>query len=482
MSTALIIGIIFTGTNLIIVGVCWAVYGKKVKYEEGMLLGVHVPPYAQDEPDVRELLERYQSRSKRFYLGNMIFSFVILALVFYRTSVFILVWTVWLLAFVGVAVGMICVYHRRLYDLKVERGWFGREGANIVIADIHTPHEVQKKAVSVLWHVLFLLLTGMLCAVPPVRQYLLAEPEGWLFPGMTMGITLLFLICHNWTNRSGNRIYSEDSELNIRINGLEKRSWSVIWILCDLLNFSGMVLLCYGTGKNQWLDIGYLIGYIALLTLSAVPILAGLFCLKKRKAELLKENKAPLYIDDDVYWKNGWYENPNDKRWFVQDRLCSMNYTSNMAKPLMKWLTVLTLAGVVLGCLWLDVIFLRQDFGTFTLNVQGQEVSVDGLGYDIEFQIGDIEGAELIEELPDEKMNRTNGMADDRRLLGKFRGRETGECRLYIERGYSPILKLTLPEYTVFINSREPEQTQGWYEELMSNLRESRAKSVLNLI
>ena len=38
-------------------------------------------------------------------------------------------------------------------------------------------------------------------------------------------------------------------------------------------------------------------------------------------------------MDDDYYWRNGWYDNPGDPRLFVQDRFNSMNYTTNVGKP-----------------------------------------------------------------------------------------------------------------------------------------------------
>ncbi len=37
-------------------------------------------------------------------------------------------------------------------------------------------------------------------------------------------------------------------------------------------------------------------------------------------------------MDDDYYWRNGWYDNPGDPRLFVQDRFNSMNYTTNVGK------------------------------------------------------------------------------------------------------------------------------------------------------
>ena len=62
----------------------------------------------------------------------------------------------------------------------------------------------------------------------------------------------------------------------------------------------------------------------------------------------------------------------------------------------------------------------------------------------------------------------THGLSDSRQLLGKFKGEESGKAMLYIRRGETPVLKIELPEYTVFINSEESGKVQEWYEELSS--------------
>ena len=51
------------------------------------------------------------------------------------------------------------------------------------------------------------------------------------------------------------------------------------------------------------------------------------------------------------------------------------------------------------------------------------------------------------------------------RLFACFR---TPVGMFYIRRGETPVLKIKLPEYTVFVNSEESGKVQEWYEELSS--------------
>ena len=59
---------------------------------------------------------------------------------------------------------------------------------------------------------------------------------------------------------------------------------------------------------------GVLVIYCIMESMPGVFMIGGFFYMRSRKEKLLQKNAHPLYIDDDVYWKNGWYSNPNDKR------------------------------------------------------------------------------------------------------------------------------------------------------------------------
>ena len=59
-----------------------------------------------------------------------------------------------------------------------------------------------------------------------------------------------------------------------------------------------------------------------------VPIYMGL----NRKKELLSANTSPIDVDDDEYWKTGYYYNPDDKHILIENRMQSGNYTFNYAK------------------------------------------------------------------------------------------------------------------------------------------------------
>ena len=68
--------------------------------------------------------------------------------------------------------------------------------------------------------------------------------------------------------------------------------------------------------------------------------------------------------------------------------------------------------------------------------------------------------------LPKEQFSKTNGSADEKQLLGKFDGAESGKCRMYVWLEQSEVIQIKTKKYTVFMNNKDKDQTTAWYEQL----------------
>ena len=53
--------LIFLFVDLSVVGIFYAVYGRRRTYSEGMLMGVHLPESAVSGEEVGRLMERYHA-------------------------------------------------------------------------------------------------------------------------------------------------------------------------------------------------------------------------------------------------------------------------------------------------------------------------------------------------------------------------------------------------------------------------------------
>lgn len=461
---------IFLVIDLVTIGIFYAVYGKKWKYEDGALMGVHIPQSAAQSEEVISFIERYHKCSGRFYFWNVVASVLICALNFWYVSVFMIAWSIWLIELCVGAIGLLCVAHRKLYDMKVEKGWVGCGGSRILAADTKTSALSGKMGASPWWHLVCLGLVLLPCLLPGVRRYIAEVDGGWIFLFSGVFLSALFFVLQMIYRRTANKVYSEDSGVNQEINRMQKSAWSWALLGGDAVNVAAGLFIAQCMDGTDWIGAGALAVYIFLESIPPVFIIAAFIYVSRRKRALLNADSTPVYIDDDVYWKNGWYYNPNDRRLLVQDWMCSWNYTTNMARPAGKISMAIGFGILVIGLPLLCVIFLRIDFTPIALKAGDTQVEITSGYSDVEIDYEEILGVRLIDELPEDDYKRTNGSADGRMLLGKFRGRETGKCRMYLYVGYEPILEIQTEEWMIYVNSRIDGEAAGWYDKISAML------------
>ena len=454
--------------NLLVVGCFALVYGTKMKYENGMLFGIHMPKEAQQDPEVKTLMERYTIRMKQIYWWSTAGAVISGVLAFTYTSIFMFGWMFWLFVFTIGSMGCICRYHRKLYDIKVKNRWFAGTGANIVVIDTAASAQAEEKQIRALWHLPAFLIFVILCLMSEVRAWIQEETVHLLVPVTAFLVTGVFWGLHVWSNRRRCEPYSENTQINTAIHVRERRMWAWIWLVGTYTSLIGMGEILWQISRKGYLDVVDTIICVIFSMAGGLLILAAILWMMKKRQELLKTEEPLSYVDDDIYWKNGWYNNPRDRRWVVPSRMCSSNYSFNMGKPGVRYLTGALGSVIVIGVLWLVVVFFGMDFVRPQLSIDGNQVTVRSAEYGISFARKEIEDAELLENLPEEDFVRINGLSDSRQLLGKFKGEESGKAMFYIRRGETPVLKIKLPEYTVFINSEESGKVKEWYEELSS--------------
>lgn len=463
--------VLFAVIDLVIVGIFYAVYGTKRKYSEGMLLGVHLPQSAAESEEVTAFMERYRRNTKIFYAVNVVISTAVCAFCFWYISVFMIVWSVWLLEFCVGAMVLLYGNHRKLYDMKVEKGWIGSGGSRIMAVDTKAAVQSGRMGLSPWWHLLFCALILMPCIDTDIRKYLITSDDGWIFPVTGILISLTFGILHIAILRMRNKVYSEESDLNVEVNRMQKNVWS--WALAgsSLFNVAAYLVVVSGIDETGWISTGVLVIYSIMEAIPGFFLIGGFFYMRSRKEKLLQKNVRPLYIDDDVYWKNGWYSNPNDKRLMVQDWACSWNYTTNMAKPAGKIFMFLAIVFVAVFLVWGCVEMWKIDFVPIEVNPTGTQVEITSGYSDYEIAYDDITGVELLDSLPDDDYRRINGGEDQHKMMGRFKGEKIGKCRMYLYVGYTPVLEIMTEDGPVYVNSRDGQETEEWMREIMQQVQ-----------
>jgi hypothetical protein len=181
--------------------------------------------------------------------------------------------------------------------------------------------------------------------------------------------------------------------------------------------------------------------------------------------QLISMAEEPIYVDDDEYWINGYYYNPDDRRTTVEKRV-GIGTTANMATKAGKFTIYGSVIFVAAILIPMFIMFVRMDFITFQMVAGDTSVRFEAPLYSYEFALSEIEEVSLSYTLPKGGL-RTNGAATEEYLLGNFRYDEYGKTKMYVYRNYPPYLVIKLADRTVFYNSKLEEETLLAYEFLL---------------
>lgn len=116
---------------------------------------------------------------------------------------------------------------------------------------------------------------------------------------------------------------------------------------------------------------------------------------------------------------------------------------------------------VVIGSLTALTISSYQGY---ELIIKKDHFEITGM-YGDEWNLKEIKRIELMEEMP-EVLARTNGVGLPTLSKGHFKVKDYGKSLLFIQKGSSPYIYIELTNRKIFINDKDPEQTNRWYEEL----------------
>ncbi|KMK75498.1 DUF3784 domain-containing protein [Alkalihalobacillus pseudalcaliphilus] len=115
-----------------------------------------------------------------------------------------------------------------------------------------------------------------------------------------------------------------------------------------------------------------------------------------------------------------------------------------------------------------SIVVLVGIFAVFLIptNVKFHEdyLEVTGL-YGVEWSYDDIHTIDKTDELPLIQV-RTNGMSVLERRLGHYRLEGLGGGRLFIQSGEGPYIFIMTDQEYLFLNAKNPEETEAWFAEL----------------
>lgn len=353
-----------------------------------------------------------------------------------------------------------------MYALKKQNGWIIEAQRKKVYIDTRVSAEAGATTVSYKWHALF-LITELAAYIP---YFMLGDTHyNILMISLflcSVLISTLSLVFHAFINKSERHVYSMDSKLNLIVNNTMKKYKSIAMLLLSGLNAVAWIYVALYTGITGILPASSYYVYIFIQLIAVLGFIVPIYMGLNRKKELLSANTSPIDVDDDEYWKTGYYYNPADKHILIENRMQSGNYTFNYAKK-GAWIFTGITCAITAGCIILVFVCMLpliniQEKITLTNN----NLTISAGGYTSEIDVNDITELKLLDELPDDSFLRTNGASTDSYDIGRYEGRTLGKCSLYVFDGYAPILMIKSDDTLVFVNSKEDGEIEKLYVEL----------------
>lgn len=197
-----------------------------------------------------------------------------------------------------------------------------------------------------------------------------------------------------------------------------------------------------------------------------------------RREILLKKAAGPIYVDEDEYWINGYYDNPLDKRKSVQKRF-GFGTTANMAYKKNRLISYGAIVFMIVLVGGIAALFVRMDFTTFRMTISDRVISIDAPVYDYQFKTEDIIDVSITEVLSEQGW-RTNGAATSTYYLGNFNFDEYGSSKVFLYFKHPPYIVIRLKDKTVLFNTKSEEDTTEYYRQLVYLIegREEKTKNI----
>ena len=460
-------------SNIILCLVFWMVLGKILEYKNGMVLGMHVDRDKLEDPDLVALLKRYEKRLNFFKLVLVAGSIFTLAMIWSDVSLFIVLYMTWLVFIIAYYqyISVFCM--RDMYRLKEDRGWLTK-GSSLVKVDTRVSSMVDKIKISPLVHLPFMAvytyllidsLIGGKIFKAVTKDMVPADYQDFRFIGLIvlaigLVMSLSFLYTHIIYGDRKNQVYCEDSKINYMANRVDKLYWSRACLIGDIMVFLTNAYILYRLTENDWLyDIDFGI-YIGGLIISSIVVAFVAKIVNTKKDDILSQAKNIEYMDDDYYWRKGWYSNPNDKRIFVPSRLNTMNQEFNMAKKSAIVINIVLLL-IILGTLIVCLVPIDKNV---IVKAGNDQISVKSGMYKTEFKRSDILDLDLVDDLEDDSYIRTNGISMGEIGIGRFRGKKSGRLDLYINSAKRPLVRVKLKNKLVYISGDKNKKAEKIYK------------------
>jgi len=431
------------------VGTLWFVqlcmlleYNFLVGNKSDYLLCMSLCGEQREDTDVKQVVRAFR---KEYFVWNFVMflsaggCFLLSLLPAGSASFQVIYITLWSAALIIGEYKVVKKYTNRMYELKIHKGWGNPPKQSTLTIDTVVSRMKKSMPVSEVWFA----VPAWSCIGSFVWWAYCATEYKMLLILLITNVAAFIFFCYMYHRLSHGKlkVYSEDSEINYALNRTAKKAWTgcVVWeagLVCGYHFITTLLLHSYMKRISAGAEdmTGFWIGFIGSTLGSIVLIFLVFFVaasrVKRAKKELAAAADFSYTEDEDVYWRNGYYYNPNDTNTFVESR--GYGLTTNMAThwgPITKWILV----GTFVVCIGIGVAFLPLDFGKMTMAVGTDGIELRGcLYYKETLAFDEVTGVYLLTEKPE--CSRVWGTGTDRFSMGEYHFKEYGNGKAMLDK------------------------------------------------
>lgn len=426
------------------------------KAKKNIVLGVTLPYEARDTDEVTDIGKEFKKS-----LGIVCGIFGIIPFTFFLVpydSIVVTLYMLWLSVIIIVPYVVYIKYYKKLKVLKKENNW-GMDSEVSTAIDTKVAIIPVKKLSK--W--LFVIPTIM-SFLPVIDTFIHKMGEEgsvillFIF-GTNALLTASFIFFDRIIYRQKSEIVGDDSDINIALTRVRRNNWSKSFIYMSWL--TGIFSLFFWIFYSKPLSLLIMSGIYSVVLLYLVIRVE--FNTRKVQEMITKDSGRDWYVDDDEYWIYGmFYYNPNDNHTMINSRI-GVSTTVNMAKPIGKVITIFGIL-VILLMPFIGAYVIVEEFTPLKVEYVANYLTVNHTKEVLSLDTSAINEVELLTKLP--HTTKTNGTAFDTLLKGTFRVDGIGSCKLYLNPGVGPFIKIKSNEKYFIIGTNSSDETIELYEEL----------------